>query len=349
MSFNSLRPGVYSEYQISAHYATPRSAKAAGLIAKSPATLAGELYTIENSQQLGQLFEGSSATAPAYSYCQLLLDSGVSKIYFYPVQEDSTLQYAKALTALEKKEDVGILFSGTVEQVLLSQALASVEKSSQEQRERLLFLGASSVKQAVALATELNHERCVITLGTCSYAKTEDAFFAALALGGKILSENHPMLNLNGLSLPLLEGMTKALTEQEVQSALASGVTPLELAGEAVQCVRGVTTRTKTGDVKDYTFRSVNTTLVVDDVLTAVREGLKARLRGANLVATSLDSIASQVMVELSEKREAGLLADFNTPRVYSDPADPEVCIVELSFQVAHVISQIHIKAFVRL
>ena len=65
--------------------------------------------------------------------------------------------------------------------------------------------------------------------------------------------------------------------------------------------------------------------------------------------AQSLEAVASLVTVLLREKEEAGLLSGWSAPVVYTKAEDPSVCVVELSFGVARVVSRITVTASIAL
>jgi len=160
-----------------------------------------------------------------------------------------------------------------------------------------------------------------------------------------MLAGNDPIHNWNGQAFPPLNSSDR-LTEQEIQTLLASGVTVFEERGAEVSCIRALTTRTSRNGAPDRTMSSLNTILIVDDVIRSVRDSLEHRLRGTRL---SLETVKTQVTVELSSKQDSGIIEGFSVPLVRTHQNDPGVCIVEMAFKAAHVLSQIHITAFVRV
>ena len=124
---------------------------------------------------------------------------------------------------------------------------------------------------------------------------------------------------------------------------------PAEWVGGQAECIRGVTTRTKNGSSPDSTWRDITTLLTVDHIMQAVRQMLTEKLRGVRSSQQSLESVASQVTVLLQQKEEEGLLEDWSDPVVYTRPEDASVCVVELSFAVARVVSRITVTASITL
>jgi hypothetical protein len=98
--------------------------------------------------------------------------------------------------------------------------------------------------------------------------------------------------------------------------------------------------------VADGSLKSLNTILIIDDVMRTVREALTARLRGARV---SMETVKAQVTVELAAKQEDGVIESFEVPTVHADTLDPSTCVVEIAFRAAHVLSRIHITAHVSI
>ncbi|MDR2933083.1 MAG: phage tail sheath protein, partial [Oscillospiraceae bacterium] len=148
----------------------------------------------------------------------------------------------------------------------------------------------------------------------------------------------------NGVALETLESCAK-MTENDIQRLIAAGVTVLEQRG-GVRCIRAVTTRTSTNGVADYSLRSLSTTRIIDAVISSIRDTLAARLAGTRI---SMQGVASQVAAELMARQDEGLIEQFDAPSVRALEGDPSVALCALSFKVAHVLSQIHISAHIRL
>ena len=69
----------------------------------------------------------------------------------------------------------------------------------------------------------------------------------------------------------------RRITGRRLGALVAAGVTALECVGGRVSVIRGLTTRTKTGDAADKTFRELTTILIVDDVIPSIRRTLRAK------------------------------------------------------------------------
>lgn len=345
MSFHNLRPGVYSDYQISAHYATPRSVKTAGLVCRGTAITGESVLTITSKEERKALIRDTGITQRVAYAVDILLDCGVKTVHVSLVGSD----YAQGFAALETVKNIGCLLTDAENENDLLLAVESIRRSSASQRERLLLMARSTPLEACTAAELINSKRCIILCGSGIYKNTASVLYSAAAFAGLLLREYTPAINLNGAVLPLLERLMTEYKESDIQNMLASGVTPLETVGSGVEVIRGVTTQTTVDGEKNATYRSINTVLIIDDVISTIRQSLKAKLHGTLGITATIDGVATQVMVELEEKQAQGLIARYEAPRVYSHTEDPEICVVEISFHVAHVISQIHLKAHVRL
>ena len=111
--------------------------------------------------------------------------------------------------------------------------------------------------------------------------------------------------------------------------------------------VRGVTTRTKSGEVADATWRELTTIRIVDDVIPAVRSALRARFRRAKNTEQSRGAIRSQVVLELENKLTREIITGYDGVRVEADTENPTVCLVDFSFTVAHGLNQIWVSAHI--
>ncbi len=128
---------------------------------------------------------------------------------------------------------------------------------------------------------------------------------------------------------------------------MQGGVTPLESVGGVISVIRGITTRTSTGGVADATWRESTTIRIVDDVIPAVRNALRARfLRTKNNLQTR-SAIASQVVITLEDRVSREIIDSYDSVSVSADSEDPTICLVDFNFAVTHGLNQIHIAAHI--
>ena len=130
-----------------------------------------------------------------------------------------------------------------------------------------------------------------------------------------------------------------------MDTLLQGGVTPVELVGGVCSVIRGVTTRTKTGEAADATWRELTTILVVDDVIPSIRAALGAKFARAKNTAQTRGAVRSQVILELEEKVAAEIISGYGEVTAQALESDPTVCLVTFSFTVAQGLNQIWLSA----
>ena len=79
---------------------------------------------------------------------------------------------------------------------------------------------------------------------------------AAAALAGVLCDQSDPAMPLNGQVLQGISGVTAGYEDTEYDALVAAGVTALECVGGRVSVIRGLTTRTKTGNAADTSTTS---------------------------------------------------------------------------------------------
>ena len=169
----------------------------------------------------------------------------------------------------------------------------------------------------------------------------------AAAVAGAIAGESDPAIPLGGAELKGVDGLEARYGDTEIDTLVRGGVTPVEQAAGVVSVVRGVTTRTKTGEAADATWRELTTIRIVDDVIPTVRDALRARFRRAKNTEQSRGAIRSQVVLELENKLAREIITGYGEVSVEADADNPTVCLVDFSFTVAHGLNQIWLSAHI--
>lgn len=342
---NNQRPGVYSRYDVSSAYTTPRSMQYAAVVAKATSGETGVLHSFTNYAQLIEAFSPDTEQTALRGCVQILLQSGVSRVYAVAVEDGG---YEAALALVEEIDGIGAVVCDAAAQADLNVLKTSVLASSEAQRERVAYCaaGANSAEDA---ALALNCERVVLCCPEVkqSGGSVAHAVYSAAAIAGMALAKGDPAWNFSGEELTTVEDPA-AIAESGIQTLLAAGVTVIENSGSRTECVRALTTCTQISGETNYTLRALNTILCIDDVMSAMRSALKATLR-RRISGNSLDAIRSQAAVVLADKKADGIIEEYEAPQVSIHSEDPTVCVVELAFHVAHVISQIYVSAHIQV
>lgn len=335
------RPGVYSSYDASTVVSGSGGGKTVGIAALSGAGEAGTLYALARYEDAVSAFGAGDALT---ELARVLFLNGAAQVKAVPVAEESGYEAAFAL--LEAEEDVTVAVCDSTAQAVQQKLRQSVVDASAARRERIAVVPGGvgeTVAALVSRAEGLNSERVVLVAapGGAEGAK------AAAAAAGAIAGERDPAVPLGGAELKGLESAQGQYGDGEIDLLVRGGVTPLESAGGQIYVVRGVTTRTKSGEAADSTWRELTTIRVVDDVIPTVRDALRARFRRAKNTEQSRGAIRSQVVLELENKLAREIITGYDGVSVAADSENPTVCLVEFSFTVAHGLNQIWLSAHI--
>jgi len=333
------RPGVYSSYDASTVISGSGSGRTVGLVGVLTEGETGKLVTLNRYEDGATRFgEGENLT----KLVQVLFRNGAAKVLAVPVsgQED----YQGAFDLLAAEEDIAIVVCDSTELTVQQALRQSVCEASEARRERIAVVGGAqgeNVEALVQRAGEINSERVVLI------APGDGTGLAAAAAAGAIAAESDPAIPLGGAELKGLDGLEARYADTEIDTLVRGGVTPLENVGGVVSVVRGVTTRTKTGEAADATWRELTTIRIVDDVIPTVRDALRARFRRAKNTEQSRGAIRSQVVLELENKLAREIITGYGEVSVEADADNPTVCLVDFSFTVAHGLNQIWLSAHI--
>lgn len=333
------RPGVYSDYDASTVISGTGGGQTAGVVAICVGGEPGTLYTINRYEDAVTAFgQEENLTELA----RLLLLNGAAQVRAVPVSDEEGYEAAFALLAAE--ENVAIVLCDSTDVTVQQSLRDSVCDASEARRERIAVVcgpAESNVEALVGQAEQLNSERVVLL------APGDGTGRLAAAVTGAIAGESDPAVPLGGAQLKGLTDVQAQYTDSEIDTLVRGGVTPLETVGGVVSVVRGVTTRTKTGEAADATWRELTTIRIVDDVIPTVRNSLRAKFQRTKNTEQTRGAIRSQVILELENKLSREIITGYDNVTAQADTENPTVCLVEFSFTVAHGLNQIWISAHI--
>ena len=333
------RPGVYSSYDASNVISGSGGSSTVGLVGLVSEGESGKLYTLNRYEDaVTQFGQEENLT----KLVQVLFRNGAAKVVAAPVSGQEDYQGAFDLLAVE--EDISVVVCDSTELTVQQALRQSVCDASQARRERIAVVGGAQSENVEALvqrAEGLNSERVVLV------APGDDTGLAAAAVAGAIAGESDPAIPLGGAELKGLEGMEARYADTEIDTLVRGGVTPLENVSGVVSVVRGVTTRTKTGEVEDATWRELTTIRIVDDVIPTIRNSLRAKFRRTKNTEQTRGAIRSQVVLELENKLAREIITGYDQVTVEADTENPTVCLVDFTFTVAHGLNQIWLTAHI--
>lgn len=345
MSVSSYRPGVYSSYTIAPSYTGTREALTVGVLGTS-------LGLEKEGPVLVSRGDSLNGGTKIQEMAELLFGAGLGSFWACSLEESAEAgAWRSALEALGEAASPALVAVENAGAEVLALAKAWAEDRSKNQQETLIFAGTGGdVGSAAALAKGVNSPRVVLSFGEAAPQGLEagSPFWGALALCAAVAVLEDPSVSLTGEVMPGLARVAGAGYAQ-VETLLAAGVTPLCQAGSAVEAVRVLTTSTTVGGSPNRSFSPINSVLIVDFVMKALRQSLGSLLRGAKNSQTTLSAVASQLTVLLGDFLDRGIITGFEAPRVSIQPDAPEVCVAQVAFTAAYLINQIQIRAQIQL
>lgn len=347
------RPGVYSSYDASSVISRGSAEKIVGLAACAAKGTAGKTVMIHSYREGIAAFGEDAADKPGMAaMLRLLFLGGMSTVAAAAAGVgDGEADYAAAFASLAAVEDAAVIVTDS-DELTVQQALRShVEQCAANRRERIAVVGSSgeTAEELITRAAALNSERVVLVGGDVLDEKGTElgSCFAAAALAAAIAVNRDPAVPLNGAELPGLTGVQQQYEETEIDALVRGGVTPLESAAGKVSPVRSVTTRTKTAETVDSTWRELSTILIVDEVIPGIRSMLRKRFARTKNTAQTRGAIRSATVVELEQRLAAEIIDGYGDVLVTMAEEDPTTCVVEFSFTVAHGLNRIYLTAHI--
>ena len=348
------RPGVYSSCDASSVVSARAAAKTIGAAAIAAKGTANEAVLITSYEEGRSVFgEDAAGTQGMSTLLRMLFLNGAGAVKAAAVGKAAggAADYASAFAALSEEEDVGIVVCDSAEVSVHQSLKTSVENASNARRERIAVVGgaAETVAQMVEHAKSINSERMVLVGPDAALEDGTEAsaVLAAAAAAGVIAGSSDASVPINGAALAGLGGVSKRLSDSEIDQLVRGGVTPIECVGGVCSPVRGITTRTSTGGAADATWRELTTILIVDEVIPTIRNALRARFARSKNTAQSRGAIRSQVVLELEEMKSREIVDGYGEVKVSALESDATVCLVEFSFAVAHGLNRIYLTAHI--
>lgn len=285
------------------------------------------LCSVEQAQEFGK----------ESSLCRMaecLLNAGVSPVWAAAAGDN----YAGVFARCEALDDVAAVVSdGAVDELC-----RHVNTCCEHGRERIGVVPANNVQDACAAAKTANSPHVVVVCDGAGKTEETAAAFTAATVAAPAGT------NLNGVELAVDE-FEGALTDAEVEVLLKSGVTPVECRNHVAVVVRAVTSCTSALGRETRAYSSLSAVMAADDVVQTIRQAVRLRLKGMKNTPVTRESIASQIVVELENKKTQGVIDQYLPPIVRAHAQDAAVCVVTLQFQTAAEMSQIVISAQILL
>ena len=341
------RPGVYSDYDASSVTAGGLTERVIALIGESSAEEG--LYTVTSYASGEAVFGAGSQLS---RMLKLAYQNGAGTVLASPVEEDTKAAYEAALALVLPEKRASFLVVGSAREDVHKALRDAVEAASEQRGECIGLCGMDepTVLELTGRAATLNSERMVLLAPDVFLSGDDEpagGWAAACALAGRLTDQSDPAMPLNGQVLSGLAGVSQIYEDTQIDALVRGGVCVLEAFGGKVSVLRGITTRTTTGGAADPTFRELNTILVIDDVIPAIRTALRAKFTRAKNNALTRNAIRSQVVIELEDRISKGVIEGYDNLTVTASQEDPTTCVVEFGFTIVHGLNRIYLTAHI--
>ena len=337
------RPGVYTDLDLSTVWTGSKGSKTVAMAVQCD--LEG-LASWSSAAEASVYLSGD-----ALELARLLFQNGAGSVMAYPVSAATAAGYSAAASALLAERKASYLICDSTTAAIHAAIKTAVLAAANEGNEciALFGMGSSTVSDLTAAASALGSERVVLVSGTAGLAGTEStgAIYGPAALAGLLARQTDPALPVNGVKLEGLAGVSQHFTETQLDTLVQGGVTQLEDIGGEVSAVRAVTTRTQTGGTPDASWRELTTIMIVDEVIPALRNALKARFLQKKNNESTRGAIRSLVAEELEKRVKREIIDSYGDIHVEPDPEDPTMCQVSFSFAVASGLNRIRLTAHI--
>ncbi|MCI8539465.1 MAG: phage tail sheath protein [Oscillospiraceae bacterium] len=351
------RPGVYSSYEASTVVLSRGGQKVVGAVGQSALGTAGKVVRVTSVEQAAAEFGANSGGVCLVELVRLALLNGAAAVAAVAAAvgaEPTEAEYAAAFAKLETEDHVELVVCGSSELAVQQALRESVKAASDGRRERIAVVGSDgeNVNELVERAKALNSERVVLTAPNAvagDGSGTLSGVAVAAAVAGAIAAENDPAVPLGGAVVRGFGGLDAMYSDNELDTLIRGGVTPLECVGGELSVVRGITTRTKTGESEDATWRELTTILIVDDVIPTIRNSLRAKFSRSKNTVQTRGAVRSQVILDLEAKLAGEIITGYDEVMVSVGETQPSVCLVDFGFTVAHGLNQIHLTAHITI
>lgn len=324
----NMRPGVYTEYNISKVEGVYKGRSIGIIAAGAELAISKKISTIEEAESA--FLPGSNALLMA----QTILNSCFCDIYAVGAEAGDIATYKAAcelLFSLPQPYCIVTDFEGAT----LTEYVANQLKSS-----KLFFASGAGIADCIAHAKMINYERVCITSPKITNV-THNFDLSPLFLA--ILVQLGTNININ-LAGEVVYGkyLIPEMTEESKNHYLEAGISVFEKSGDSISLIRAVTSKTLNHDGNlDLTYRNICVIAAVDRVKTVLHDALTRRLANP---ASSIGSIQSLVVNELVSLYDIRAISSYDKPVVTLDDNDKSICKISVNVTINQGLNQIYLN-----
>lgn len=351
---STQRPGVFSSYSVTNAFTKNYSNNAMLIIARASR---GNQHKVNIFTQQNQVIEEFGQNCNISNMSEIVFNNHVSKIYCIAVSIGENIpslaEYKTAFEIAENVLDISTVVCDSEDTDIIEIFKESICKSCNSGKERIGFAGAGNTP--ADLAGKINCEYLCLVTPEVKYinksnvtSNNKSSIYLAAAYAGLVCASEDPAENLNSAEIYGEFVFDSTLSEVQIEDYLKNGVAVFEKTSTGTELIRAITSKQLQNNQQD-SFRELSSVRIVNDVMLSVRSMLKNRLKGLKNNKATQESIRSQVVLELENKKNKEIISSYEMPEVYSKEDDPTICIVEISFNILYSIHQINLMAYIQV
>ncbi len=340
---DSMRPGVSASYTINPA-SLDTSGRGIGFIALNT-NASDELLQINSQLKLQEI--RSSISEDIFNLVDAMMSITNVNVLISHMTEDSESAFVLALERLIDSEDLYMILP-IGDQLKYTNVLKSaLYDAAANKKEKIAIFTCPESTQPSTVAQNINSER--ILLAYPKVTKSElDVDFSSAILASIITRGGDSASNFNSEHVSGDYIIERTMSESEINSAISAGVCIFEKVGEFTELIRGVTTKTYDENLNPtVVYKNLSTIILIDAIVPMIRNSVEQRMQFLVNSKASIDSLASQIVILLSEFVDDGLLSDYDNPILQISTEDPTRLIINLSFTIAQGINQIAITCHI--
>ena len=346
-------PGVYSEIDASAAVSSPGNTQnVIGIVAKGDTGTDNQAYAPASFNDAEARYGKGTNIA---NLMEIAMRNGASKFIIVKVAEDGgtpgEFLYEDALAVLALEEAVNIVLTdiedSTGHEILKAHCL----EASANRKERIAIIGnavSADMSSVNTGAGTLNSGRVFSVYPNPLDASGDEisGIYAAAALAGQIAAETDPSMPMTNVELKGFFGLSKKLTDDEMNTMILAGVIPLESNNGKITVVRAVSTYTKDEEGNnDITWQELTTTTISDFIFKDLRSRLSKKYGRAKQNQKTRDALKSEMMSGLFDYERLEYLEEVqaNDASVAVNPANPTRNDIRFKYNVVTPLNVIHL------
>ena len=340
--YTTLIPGVYSDFSVKNSSLKIQNSKAVALWATAGSEVSSStVYTLRSYEEALSIFGTVSTDNNMLKYAKILFENGCSKIY---AMRATASNLNAAMIKFLKENSVQIITGDMRTQSELSSVKSRLNDGRRIGYNAICIAGTDLevTNDIINLSETVDSKYIVITASRPKILGESqiNSSASAVALAGIISATNDPALPYNNALVKGIDLIESEFTREEMESLIEGGITLIENGPLYPYVVRMVTSC-----ISEVAYRDLNTTLIVDDVMSALKSVVLDKFSRAKKNSITVNAIISQLVLVLEAKKDAEIIASYNRPVATEVENDNTAMVFNISFEIISPLGKIILNA----